>query len=1132
MGCHMRSKLILAFCLFMLSANLRAQTISTSQIRGVVQDPSGAAVADASLKLTGTATGAVRTTASQADGSYVFPDLSVGTYNLEITKEGFRKYVQTGISVQVGVSPTINVSLSVGAMTQEVTVQAEAARVEMQNTGVGQVTEPQQVQDLPLNGRQLTDLLTLSPAVGQGRAFRASYPSSAVVSIGGGTQGSVSYWLDGGTHNDPLSNQNLPLPFPDTIEEFKVETSSLPAQYGVHPAGAVNAVTKSGTNSFHGDAFEYLRNDIFDSRNTAFAGGTDPSVTRQPLKRNQFGGTVGGPILREKLFFFVGWQDTIQRSSTPATTTLPTAAMLAGNFQACLGTAPVLAPPFGTGGFGPNQTSPSNFSPVILALESHLPLAPGGGGVGSPTACGQYNYEAPVNFDENQGVARVDYQLSNKNTLFGRYFISNWEQKPGEPNLPAAAGGLFIGAIDGASNRVQNLTIGDTYVLGPNMVNDLRLTGNRSRNLTVQNSTLDLAGLFAQAGVPAAQIGSIYQLGPEISKFFPHYMAGFNVAGGFFGLFASTPSIQPYDTLEISDSFAWTHGAHQFSFGTDYINLRAFATNYLLNQGQFSFDGNRTNLTPAPLPSSGLSDYLLGLTSAGTGWSQDAPIPSKQRQNVFALYAQDAWKVSRRLTITGGLRWDPFYGHTDPAGHVVNISLANIIANVHSAVHPTAPAGYLFQGDRGGPTNNKLSPNALNEWSPRIGVAWDPRGDGRMSVRAGFGLFYDFPNFSYDQFGFEEPYGGAVNNPGVGASGQGCTTFPTSPTSGTCLTDPWGTLSGANNSFQFADQAGNLHVGQNPFPAFVGTGPANAAYLPGALVFSYPPFSQGTKPTYVMQYNLTVEKQLGASWVVSVGYLGSQQRHLWTNNEANPGMQGACPVAYPLPSGVTCHSPTPFACPTPPFLCGSIFGPTFSLEANRMLQNYGSRCSPTISCYGETLLLEQDLTGNYNALVLSARHPFARNFTSTTNFTWSHCISDNYTTTLGFFLAALAMPFNRHYDRGNCPSADTHIIFNESLVAQTPKFSNRTEQIFLGNWKFALSLIAQSGTDISPILILDFSGSGNGLTQRPDLLPGADPYCHPKGRNCWLNPKSFSFPVPYTFEISRTTVSSARGRSL
>ncbi len=1146
MGDHMRSKLVLGLCLVLSATVVWAQAISTSQVRGVIKDPSGAAVAGAQVKLTQTATGAVRTTISGTDGSYAFPDLSVGSYQLEVTREGFSKSVQTGIELQVGANLTINVTLQVGAVTQEVTVQAEAVMAETQNTGIGEVVAPQEVQDLPLNGRQLTDLLTLTGAVGEGRAFRASYPSSAVISIAGGAQGSVAYWLDGGTHNDPLSNQNLPLPFPDTVQEFKVETSSLPAQYGTHPSGSVSVITKSGTNAFHGDAFEYVRNFMFDSKNTAFAAATvvnpdtgTTSAFRPPLKRNQFGGTIGGPIFKDKLFFFVGWQDTIQRSSNPAETTLPTAAMLEGNFQPCLGSAPVLKAPYVN-----NITSPTNFSPIIVALESYLPAAPGEGGIGSPTACGEYDYQSPSNFTENQGLARIDYHQSDKNTIFARYFITNWEQPPGVPEkLPDGNPDQLIAAIDGAANRVQNLTIGDTYLLGSNTVNNFRATANRSHNLTVENSALDLAGLLAAAEAEPvnpllpSQIGSIYQQGPPK---FPTFMPNFAVTAGFGGLFNSTPSLQPYDTIEFSDDFSLTRGEHQLSFGVDFINLRAFATNYLFNQGDYTFDGNRTDAELFPLASAGLPDFMLGLTSATTGFAQDAPIPSIQRQNVFSVYAQDAWKMTRRLTITAGLRWDPFFGHTDPKGHVVSISVPDIISGIHSTVFPFAPAGYLFQGDPGGPTNNKLSKNALDEWSPRLGVAWDPEGNGRMSVRAGFGIFYDFPNFSYDQFGFEEPWGGAATAPG-----GSCTA--------TCISDPWGTLPGAPNPFSFCPYpCSNLmtqSVIGNPFGAgpgsandFVGAGPTKSAYLTDALVFSYP---QTVKPTYVMQYNLSVEKQLGASWLISVTYLGSQQRHLWGNNEANPGLQGPCttndgglgpyPNGYPFPPGITCGpggTTVAGPCagiPVAPFICNTIPGPPFdpglfTLNNNRLFQHFGTfagqspaLCSPTTSCYGETLLLEEGGTGNYNGLLLSAQHHFANHFTSTTNFTWSHCISDNYTTTLGFFLAAESVPYDRHADRGNCPSADTHLIFNESLVAETPKFSNRTADILAGHWRFSLSGIVQSGLDVSPVLLVDYSGSGNGLTERPNLVPGVDPYCQPKGRTCWLNPKAFVDPAPYTF---------------
>jgi Carboxypeptidase regulatory-like domain len=1105
----MRSKFVLGLCFFLSSAVLSAQTISTSQIRGTIVDASGAPVPGAQVALTETDTGAVRTTTSGTDGSYSLPELPVGPYQLTVTKEGFSKYLQTGIVLEVGLNPTIDVALKVGEVTQEVTVQSEAQMVETQNSGIGQVISPVQVQDLPLNGRQLTDLLYLSGGVQEGRTFRASYPSVTSPSIAGGAQGSVAYWLDGGTHNDPLSNQNLPLPFPDTIEEFKVETSSLPAQYGTHPSGTVNVVTKSGTNSFHGDAFEYLRNYALDSYNTGFAAATTGGAFKDPLKRNQFGGTLGGPIKKDKLFFFLGWQETIQRSSYPASPVfLPTAAMLAGDFTQyntdCDHGLLSLAAP-GSPYVG-NKTSPTNFSPIIMALESHLPVA--------TNPCGVYNYPSPASYTENQGLARIDYHQSNKNTIFGRYFIANLLAPPGAPNLPASQGGLLIAAIDGAADRVQALTIGDTYLLSSSMVNSVHVTGNRSVEVEVQNSTLNLPGLFSEAGVPPADIGNIYQLGTPAAPKFPTYMPNFQTGTGLFGLFNSTPSLQPYDTLEFSDDLSLTRGAHQLSFGVDFINLRASATNYLLSQGAFTFDGTRTSNGP-PGTSVSLSDYLLGWTNNAAGFSQDAPVPSIQHQNLFSLYAQDAWKVTRRVTVTAGLRWDPFFGHTDPKGHVVTISLPNLFANIHSKLYPNAPAGYLFQGDPGGPTNDKLSKNALDKWSPRIGIAWDPKGDGRMSIRAGFGIFYDFPNFSYDQFGFEEPYGGAVNNPAYG-----CTT--------TCLTDPWGTLAGSPNPFTFTDQQGVVHPGENPFPQYVGTGPKNAAYIQGALVFSYP---QNVKPTYVMQYNLSVEKQVGKSWLLSVSYLGNQQRHLWGNNEANPGMQGpAGSCAYPLPAGASC-----LAGPCPPglapFICSSFVGPPgnpglFTLNENRLFSQFNAPASGGVAAqggplYGETLLLDEGGTGNYNGVIFSAQHRFADHFTSSTNYTWSHCISDNYTTTLGFFLAVQSVPYDRRADRGSCPDADVHNVFNQSLVAESPKFSNRAEQIALGNWRVSISAIVQSGNVLSddsgaPINLVDFSGTGNGLTQRPDLIPGANPYCQPKGRTCWLNPKSFATPSAYT----------------
>ena len=271
---------------------------NTAQINGNVRDASGLAVSDATVVATQTSTGATRNATSSADGSFILPDLPIGPYTLGISKPGFAKYVQNGIVLQVDSNPTIDASLKVGSVNEQVTVQADAAMVETHSSGIGNVIDNQRVVELPLNGRDPTQLIFLSGLATPGTVPQLRNFPAASVSIAGGQGNGVSYLLDGAQQNDVASSLNLPLPFPDALQEFKVETSALPAQYGFHSAGAVNALTKSGTNSFHGDLFEFIRNGDFNARNF-FA------VSRDTLKQNQWGGTIGGPVLKNKLFFWL-----------------------------------------------------------------------------------------------------------------------------------------------------------------------------------------------------------------------------------------------------------------------------------------------------------------------------------------------------------------------------------------------------------------------------------------------------------------------------------------------------------------------------------------------------------------------------------------------------------------------------------------------------------------------------------------------------------------------------------------------------------------------------------------------------------------------------------------------------------
>src|SRR5437867_3008061 len=351
-----------------LSSVVLAQ--STAQLSGTVKDPSGAVLPGVEVTATQTATGSKRSVVTNETGSYVLTNLPVGPYRLEAARPGVRTFLQSGIVLQVGSNPVINVSLEVGQVTEQIEVQADAALVEIRSTGVGQVIDNVRVLELPLNGRQVTDLIILSgAAVGGGNQGTARTWPTDFISVGGGLNDGLTYLLDGGTHNDPFSNANLPLLFPDALQEFKVETSAMPAQYGQHSSGAVNSVTKSGGNEFHGDLFEFVRNKIFNARN-AFAS------ERDGLKRNQFGGVIGGPIIKNKLFFFSGHQTTLQRSEANIVVSyIPTPRMLAGDWTG------VTAPACNNGQqktlsfpFVDNRIDPGLFSKAAVTLATkYLP---------------------------------------------------------------------------------------------------------------------------------------------------------------------------------------------------------------------------------------------------------------------------------------------------------------------------------------------------------------------------------------------------------------------------------------------------------------------------------------------------------------------------------------------------------------------------------------------------------------------------------------------------------------------------------------------------------------------------------------------------------------------------------------
>ena len=725
-------KSMLSWVVFALlvQAELWAQTAAGSQITGTVQDSSGSAIVGAVVRVTQTETGFKRAAESGIDGVYRLPDLPIGPYKLEVTQQGFGAYVQTGIVLQVNINPTINIILQVGTTTQAVQVEANAGMVETQSNAVGTVFDNQRVVDLPLNGRQATALIQLAGAAQSAPPSNTvgnkNYPTAVAYSIEGSQGNSTFYLLDGGSNNDLFTNVSSPIPFPDAIQEFSIQMGSVPARHGFHSGAVINMVTKTGANQIHGSLFEFLRNGDFNARNAS-------ALARDSLKRNQFGGVVGGPVRKNKLFFFAGYQGTWSRSDPPVTINfVPTQAMLNGDFTAlaspaCAGTQRNLAAPFAN-----NQISPSRLSPVALNLLKKIPR--------SEDPCGRYQFGIANNSRENQVIGKVDYLRSEKHTLFARYLISDFIN----PNGAVPGNALTTQRAD-LSYRDQNITLGDTYVFSPNTINSVHLTGMRNRT--------------TRAPAPGEGVGTDYgikQFNPVPEMFILNVSNGFSV-----GSTAGALAIFDPTNVWLADDFDLLRGAHQIAFGgmTFYNQFNSY--NNQLTNGQWTFNGSITGI--------GLADFMVGRTS---NYQQGNNGEDYNRSNYYSFYVQDSWRVNSRLNINYGIRWEPylpehFKGALPPVEHF-NVGL--FLKGVKSTVFPNAPAGLMFNGDASMPSAASNIHANWNLWSPRLGIVWDPRGKGRETLRMSYSVAHDYPEMYYSNFVTNSaPWGGLVqlaNPPG------------------------------------------------------------------------------------------------------------------------------------------------------------------------------------------------------------------------------------------------------------------------------------------------------------------------------------------------------------------------------
>ncbi|MBI3400759.1 MAG: TonB-dependent receptor [Acidobacteria bacterium] len=706
-----------------------AQAIAGSQVSGIVRDTSGAPVPGAEVTATKTDTGQLRTVFTGADGTYALPNLPIGPYQLKVVLQGFNTYVREGIVLQVGSNPEINATLAVGAISEQITVVANASLVETKNTGVGQVIDNQRVMELPLNGRQATELIFLSGLATAAPAgdlnTNKNFPT-VTISVAGGQANGITYIMDGGTHNDPFNNLNLATPFPDALQEFKVETSALPARYGHHAASAVNLVTKSGSNQIQGDAFEFIRNFRFNEKNY-FA------PERDSLNRNQFGGTLGAPLIKNKLFVFGGYQGRIEKSNPPTSISyVPTAAMLSGDFTAfaspaCNGGVQRNL----TGGFVGNKIDPSRLSPVALNFLKHVPV--------STDPCGKLQYGIPNDNTEHQGLAKVDYTINANSSFFARYFYAVYDN-------PATYDGANVLTLSrtGQNNQVHSLVLGHNQVLSASTLNSLHVTINRTLN-----------------DRPLPQYFSATDLGAKVSSLVPGYV-GVSVTGNGFsvGSGATNPGFFNSKGFQIADDLDLVRGDHQFAIGGNWIHSRIETLNNRPTNGAFTFNGQSTGLS--------LADFMLGIVSGG--FLQGNPVYDNDHSEYVGAYAQDNWRIRPNLTINLGLRWEPFLPVKNTDSWVSHFDRDLFDQNVHSTVYPKAPAGLIFPGDSGYP-GDATTFGKMAQFAPRVGLVWTPNGDERTSVRASWGVFYDTPHLFFNtRFANNPPWGAqiTISNPAGG----------------------------------------------------------------------------------------------------------------------------------------------------------------------------------------------------------------------------------------------------------------------------------------------------------------------------------------------------------------------------
>jgi hypothetical protein len=1080
------SELFLALAALLGALSLHAQT--TGNLRGSVKDPSGLVIAGAKVTATIQGTGTSRSATSDTKGEFIIPTLPVGQYTVEVESEGFKKFVQPNVDITLGHVVEIVATLEIGAVTQSVTASESAALVETTSTQLGAVVNSRAVVNLPLNGRDTYQLLQLQPGVQsqQGYDLFAGSETAGSVSVNGGRGRANNFNVNGGDANDQFIGVPAVQPSPDTIEEFRVLTNTFDAEYGRNSGSVVNVVTKGGSNQIHGSAYEFFRNKALNTR-----GFFDQE--RPQFNQNQFGGTFGGPIKKDKLFFFVSAEDReIVQGISSDLVTVPTLAERSGNFSqgpsgpqstfagtlsddflattlnnrtGCAGAvaqeggSPIAAGTAWASIF-PNNKIPSQcFDPTASALmNQYVPLANRGANVYQSVPSGKTS--------GIQHTTRIDDRISDKHQLNFYYYLD--DSAVLQPFARFQAAGADVpGFGSDYSERNQQFNLSETWTAGPTVVNEARFTYFREGQLKYNHpaNTQSIHSVCGSA-VPAANCFSDpsnpkYGITPNLGA--THEGVPYiGISGGFsIGNDSEGELPQVGNSFQWSDNLSKVSGNHTMKFGVDVRRMRFDQTLYYNVNGLYSFNGGGPN----DIGSDNLfPDYLLGLPSS---FSQGSAQVENVRSTMLHLFAQDSWKIRKNLTLNYGLRWELNTPLTDIGQHVQTFRPGQVTqiypcklapdnplvqqfgtqdCSQGSAGDSVNPLGLVFPGDKGIPKG--MTQTYYKAFGPRIGLAWSPEsnsgllqklfgGPGKTSFRAGWGMFYNpIEQLVLEQFSAEPPFGGSnflsntlFNTPYLGQDG----TVNPNPFNG-ILNPPRG------QSIDWSSFRPLLLFGQ---------------------------FQPNIRTQNAVQYNFTIQRQLPGDTVFQIGYVGTQGHRLLASHDLNYGLAQPCLDLNTVlgagtcgPFGADSSYTVPAGAIPPGFTFHLPYGPQSTItgpNANPItlvgLRPYSSpNCNPLTGtgCPPDGVpvfanIFAEDTVGNsnYNSLQVSAEKQFSHGLQFEAAYTWSKSIDDassfenllnplNYklSRSLSYFDARQRFVFSYVYQ---FPHADVHGFLDKAV---------------------------------------------------------------------------------------------------